>query len=390
MIEMQNFGSVGVYAPYTTDELRQYLNTYSARNARIKKAQFHVAFSCKGKEKSIEELLDFAHAYLKEMGYADPGQPLLVYAHTDTPNNHIHVITSRVAPDGRKINDHNERIRSQAVINKLLGIDTGQKTLDDIENSKGYRFSSVQQYRAILSSLGYDSFEKDDRLNVVRDGAVQAEVQLSEIRALLQMQQRDCKRELQLKAILQKYRDITSSKEELAAELKCKFGLDLIFFGQKDSPYGYTLVDHHNRCVHAGSDILKIKELLDFTTPQEKLKRANDFIRHLLDANPRLTTKDLMKKLRSSHVTIKNGILYYGKSDSKPLDRSIIDALRRNDSNALRVQLQRVFPEEERARLIRKPTISSEKVKRGQNREWEVGHKDNANDVDENIQDMKY
>ena len=53
-----------------------------------------------------------AHMYLKEMGYADDGQPLLAYAHHDTDNNHIHIKTSRIAPYGHKIKHNFEKRRS--------------------------------------------------------------------------------------------------------------------------------------------------------------------------------------------------------------------------------------------------------------------------------------
>lgn len=100
LIEIKNFGiledidSFGKPAP---EELRSYLQTYSERNGRIRQTQFHLAISCKGKEMTEDELLDFAHAYLKEMGYGQEGQPLLVYAHRDTENNHIHIVTSLVS-----------------------------------------------------------------------------------------------------------------------------------------------------------------------------------------------------------------------------------------------------------------------------------------------------
>ena len=103
LIEMRNFGTVGLAGRPTTEELTGYLKKYSSANSRIRKPQFHVAVSCKGREMTESELLDFAHRYLKEMGYAEPGQPWLIYAHHDTDNTHLHIITSRVAPDGRKI-----------------------------------------------------------------------------------------------------------------------------------------------------------------------------------------------------------------------------------------------------------------------------------------------
>ena len=109
-----------------------------SQNRRIQKAQFHVAISCKGHEKTEAQLLDFAHRYLKEMGYAEPGQPWLIYSHNDTDNAHLHIVTSRVAPDGHKIQHDHERRRSQAVIDQLLGTDRTQKTEQDLEAAKQY------------------------------------------------------------------------------------------------------------------------------------------------------------------------------------------------------------------------------------------------------------
>ena len=74
-----------------------------------------------GSEYTHEQLLDIAHRYLKEMGYAEERQPLLVYAHHDTDNNHIHIITSRVAPDGHKIDHNHEKRRSHQVTQNVKG-----------------------------------------------------------------------------------------------------------------------------------------------------------------------------------------------------------------------------------------------------------------------------
>ena len=84
LIEILNFGSIGTFGRSTTDELINYLDTYSSRNDRVKKAQFHLAISCKGHKKTEKEILDFAHEYLREMGYMEPGHPILIYSHNDT------------------------------------------------------------------------------------------------------------------------------------------------------------------------------------------------------------------------------------------------------------------------------------------------------------------
>lgn len=97
LLEIKNFDTIDTSIGYDASDLRDYLQAYSSRNENIVNAQFHVAVSCKGKEYTYQQLLDIAHMYLEEMGYAEEGQPLLVYAHHDTPNNHIHIITSSIA-----------------------------------------------------------------------------------------------------------------------------------------------------------------------------------------------------------------------------------------------------------------------------------------------------
>lgn len=182
LIEIQNFGSLGTFHKPTPSELVGYLQKYSSQNSRIRKPQFHVAISCKGHEMSEDELLDFAHQYLKEMGYGESGQPLLVYSHYDTENTHLHIITSRVAPNGRKIQHSHERRRSQEVIDRILGNDRKKKTEDDINLAKLYTFSSFAQFKAIMVSMGYEVYQKDENVFVKHGGKVQKEISFSGIR----------------------------------------------------------------------------------------------------------------------------------------------------------------------------------------------------------------
>ena len=127
LVEMLNFGYISNMGEYSTEDLIAFLKDYSSQNTRIQKPQFHIAFSCKGHEMTHEELVNFARRYMNEMGYGKPGQPMLIYAHHDTDNNHIHVVTSRVAPDGQKIDNNHERRRSQDVINRLLNQSENQR-----------------------------------------------------------------------------------------------------------------------------------------------------------------------------------------------------------------------------------------------------------------------
>ena len=272
LLEVQNIDGLRPET-YTADNLQWYFLQYSARNTYIKKPQFHIAVSCKGTEYSHQQLLDIAHRYLKEMGYADDGQPLLVYAHHDTANNHIHIITSRVAPDGHKIDHHHEKRRSRAVTLEIMKEYTGQKQepeVNDIaKDALSYRFTTKAQFCAIMESLGYECKNDNEKpvVHLYRNGE-----ELGTIRAQLIMQyalkenKPDDKRRRQLRAILQKYRNLSANKEELDAHMKRKFGISLVFVGKADTPYGYIVVDHKNKTVFKGGEFLSIKDLLQFET----------------------------------------------------------------------------------------------------------------------------
>ena len=351
LIEMCNFGALGTFGRPTAGELTKYLVEYSSQNGRIRKAQFHVAVSCKGHEMSETELLEFTHRYLAEMGYMEPGQPLLVYSHHDTDNTHLHAITSRIAPDGRKIAHSHERRRSQEAIDRILGTDRKQKTDKDIENARQYTFSSFAQFKAIMSSMGYETYRKDGTVFIKYGGKVQREIPLEDIEALYKSGRMDRMRCRQLRGILFKYRDTCTDKEELQKEMKEKFGIDLVFFGRRDSPFGYMVVDHAQKTVIHGARVLSVDELLDFATPEERLDRMEDFIDRLLTLNPKITQSEIYSKIRRQHAYIKKGVVYFGGT-SRPLKPFMAEAIDRNNRIAW-VERFRPATEAERDMLCR-------------------------------------
>ena len=283
---------------------------------------------------SEDELLDFAHQYLKEMGYGESGQPLLVYSHYDTENTHLHIVTSRVAPDGRKIQHSHERRRSQEVIDRILGNDRKKKTEDDINAARQYTFSSFAQFKAIMVSMGYEVYQKDENVFIKHGGKVQKDIPLSEIESLFKSGYRERVRCRQMRSILKKYRDVSSNKEELQKELKTKFGIDIVFFGKKDAPYGYMIVDHTNRTVINGARVLAVGELLDFATPEERFNRIENYIDQLLGLNPKITQAEIYSKIRKQRAYIKKGIIYFD-GQSRPLKPFMAEAIDRNNRVAM-------------------------------------------------------
>lgn len=335
LLEIKNFGYVHELGLLNSANLRKYLSRYSARNDRIRNAQLHVAFSCKGDEMSHEQLVEFAHKWLDKMGYGQDGQPLLVYGHHDTDNNHIHIITSRVDPKGNKIDHNFERERSQKVIEELLGENRKERLAGSILNALSYKYANVSQFKAILEASGYETFDREDEVYVKRSGVVQGHIQLSEIerRKKTDNYLTDARRK-QLKAILQKYQDIASNKAELQAMMKEKFGIDIIFVGSKDKPYGYMLVDHKDKAVYKGSSVLPLKQLLMFQDKQERLHKLDLALDAMLEDNPLLSTKELNAMLRRQFgVHIAKGKIVVGK-DKVHLPEYMQKVLNRNDRNA--------------------------------------------------------
>ena len=335
LLEMTNFGYIGSTGTYTWEELTKYLMDYTSSNGRIKKPQFHVAISCRGKEYSKEQLVAIAHQYMDEMGYGYSGQPMLIYAHHDTDNNHIHIITSRVDPYGRKINHNHERLRSQETINRIMGVDETARLNVSISQALEYKFASVPQFMAIMETLGYECFLAKDEVVLKRGGVTQDRVPKSMIENRCRTTgQIDKKRVAQLRAILRKYRDMSSGRKELQELMRSKFGVGLLFLGPKDAPTGYMVIDHKTKSVFKGSDVCKLKELLQFMSKEERFNKIDAFIDEMLEDNNDLTTKDLNKLLqRQFHSKILKGAVLCNGSTYQ-LSEHVMTTLRSNDRRA--------------------------------------------------------
>lgn len=333
LVELKNFGAIDIVGYQSPQELVNYLKDYTSQNDRIKNGQFHLAISCRGHEMTQEELLDFAHAYLDEMGYGQDGQPVAIYFHRDTDNNHLHIVTSRVGPDGKKINDSNERRRSQKVIDKLVGQKTDEKATKDINNAIGFNFSTVNQFKAIMEAMDYECFERENEICVKKGGMVQATVKREIIEAAIRAnakKNRDYALPRKMKAIFTKFRDMNVDKDGLKKDLRKTFGIGLVFFGSKDSPYGYVAVDFKNKCVVEGGKIMPVKELLNFIGKEERMQRVDSLIDACFDENPYITTKELNRKLRRLGAYVKGAEIITAK-DKRPMKQFQHNALVRNN-----------------------------------------------------------
>ena len=315
--------------------LRNYLMDYSARNDRTRMTQFHAAISCKGDEYSKEELIGIAWKYLDKMGYNNEGQPVLMYFHHDTGNNHLHIVTSRISPDGKKIADSMENIRSLKAIESIMSIDQKHQNSEMMKLAKSYHFESVSQFMAVFETSGYEAYIQDKDIYIKRGGQVQDKIAVKDVEKLCRNNgEKEKKRIRQLRAILKKYRDQSTSREELESMLKKKFGISIKFLGNEFSPYGYMVVDNATKSVFKGGDILGIKELLQFQSREEKLQKVDFFIEDKLRENPLATTFDLNHDLHRFYgCYIKHGNIIMGK-DKVELADYLVQKIKYNDKVA--------------------------------------------------------
>jgi hypothetical protein len=274
LLKVANFGALQGLQQQRPEDYRRYLRMVSASNKTVKCPQFHVVISAKGKEYDKVELTAIAEKWLAAMGYGK--QPYLVIFHKDTENNHVHLVTTRIDRNGKKIPDSFERNRSLQHMNDILGVDPKLKAQQDIESALAYQFGTKAQLMMILESQGYILKETDGKFLVIKFGKQQGEVDIKRVEDKLKSYSPDQTRKAQLKAFFHKYaascspaliKDRKGYTSDFAMLLKEKFGIHLVFHASAGKePYGYTVIDPAGKAVFKGGEIVPLKELLSIRT----------------------------------------------------------------------------------------------------------------------------
>jgi hypothetical protein len=229
-----------------------HLTAVSALNKGVSEPQLHVAISTTGRSHDKYELTLIAKAWLEKMGYAK--QPYLIFFHKDTENNHVHIVSTRIDHEGRKVSSAFERVRGLKAMNQIMGLDVNETVQKDLDKAKSYRFSNIAQFKLILEKQGYKI--KDDDL--IKYGTKQLKLDYGK----LEFHETDPRRATQLKAIFKKYATQYDTAG-FADYLKTKMGIELVFHSKDGKPtYGYTVIDHAQKNVYKGSAIMSLKDLL--------------------------------------------------------------------------------------------------------------------------------
>jgi hypothetical protein len=91
-------------------------------NSRVKTNAMHIMLNFDAEEKiSTAKMQEITAAYMDKIGFGD--QPYLVYQHKDAAHPHIHVVTTNIKTDGKRIDIHNIGKTLSETARKVLEIE---------------------------------------------------------------------------------------------------------------------------------------------------------------------------------------------------------------------------------------------------------------------------
>ncbi|WP_158993892.1 relaxase/mobilization nuclease domain-containing protein [Mucilaginibacter sp. L196] len=281
LMEVKNFGALAGLSNPRAEDYVNYLEAVTDKNKRIVYPQLHVTISTKGRDHTKSELTAISEKWLEGMGYGS--HPYLIIFHKDTQNNHVHLVSTRIGRDGKKVKDSYERVKGYQVLNEVMGLDENLQVQKDKNHALTYNFSSRAQFMMLLELKGYTLNLKDGVYQIFKFGKKLDSLPVEKVDERIADHQQNKKRLEQLRAIIEKYRPnfnpalfpetsklagggegkTTGYNSELAGMLQRDFGLQ-IFFHAKDGkqPYGYTVIDHAKKAVYKGGDLMPLAEFI--------------------------------------------------------------------------------------------------------------------------------
>jgi len=326
-------------------EVEQYLQDHSNTfgNSKSTRLQFHYALSVKGREKSKEQLVEIANQLMKEFGAEH--NPYFIYFHRDTENNHVHILGTRVKPNGTLLSDHQDFRRLNECLNRIVQKDQFQ----DMNELLSYSFQTEGQLMNIIREFGFttgENKEEPDKVIFYHGGAEAFKANLADLTARNAVSKDDRKKmerredaARQLKAIFFKYREqslkLSRTKDEsqkksgraknrkdlmkpdrqlksdiarltdasgkrlgkteqqqllwFLQQLRSKFGVSIIF--QKDRNgvvRGYGIVDHTRKMALNGSEVMKLTDIVNFKGQRQPQVQAQSQARVQPQARPQV------------------------------------------------------------------------------------------------------
>ena len=230
---------------------------------------------------------------MKEFGAEH--NPYFIYFHRDTENNHVHILGTRVKPNGTLLSDHQDFRRLNECLNRVEQKDQFQ----DMNELLAYSFQTEGQLMNIIREFGFttgENKEEPDKVIFYHGGAEAFKANLADLTARNAVSKDDWKKmerredaARQLKVVFFKYREqslkLSGTKDArltdasgkrlgkteqqqllwFLQQLRSKFGVSIIF--QKDRNgvvRGYGIVEHSRKMALNGSEVMKLADMINF------------------------------------------------------------------------------------------------------------------------------
>ncbi|WP_156305893.1 conjugal transfer protein MobB [Sphingobacterium endophyticum] len=103
---------------YSVAYFNKCFEPYLSANIKTEKKVRHISLNPDPADKvNDEQFTEMAQEYMERMGYGN--QPYIVFKHTDIDRTHIHIVSTCVGIDGKKIPDDYDHPRSMAICRDL-------------------------------------------------------------------------------------------------------------------------------------------------------------------------------------------------------------------------------------------------------------------------------
>ncbi|MDQ8749532.1 MULTISPECIES: conjugal transfer protein MobB [Weeksellaceae] len=340
---------------YSVAYFNKCFEPYLSANIKTEKTVRHISLNPDPKDKvNDEQFTEMAQEYMERMGYGN--QPYIVFKHMDIDRTHIHIVSTCVGIDGKKIPDDYDHPRSMAICRDLeekhnLYKATKQeqkqsnKVFKPVDYQRGdiksqiasvvrhlpkyYSFSTMGSYNALLSLFNITVEEvKGERNGQTVNGLVYVALDENGNKAsnpfkaslfgkdagVAQLQKhfeqsKEKMKTTPIRSVLKNTIELaihtTNNEEEFKKQLT-EQGINMLVRRNSEGRiYGITFIDHESRSVWNGSQLdrnLSANVFNDWwnngNKPELKIQDSPVSNTNTIDHQP---TKDLFEFISQEH-----------------------------------------------------------------------------------------
>lgn len=158
--------------PLNADEMSlkiklNYLLKRIALNENVMRNSIHISLNFDPSEITLpkEKLMDIAKTYMQKLGFGD--QPYLAYQHHDAGHPHIHLVTTNIQANGRRIDLHHLGIRKSEPARKEIEKEFGLVVAQGRQIKQPYELEPI-----VMSKIRYGKLQSKKAIRNILEGVL--------------------------------------------------------------------------------------------------------------------------------------------------------------------------------------------------------------------------